>query len=35
MIKTKNQKTLITKMYRLKVAHKNMNLNIQVMIHHI
>ena len=37
MIKTKNQITLIYKIYRLKIAQKNlnMNLNIHVMIHHI
>ena len=37
MVKTKNQMTLITKIYRLKIAQKNlnMNLNIRVMIHRI
>ena len=35
MVKIKNQMTLIVKMYRLKIAQKNlnMNLNIHVMIH--
>ena len=35
MIKTKNQMTQIIKMYRLKKAHRNLNmtLNIHVMIH--
>ena len=31
LIKTKNRMTLIAKMYRLKIAQKN----IHVMIHHI
>ena len=37
MIKTKNQMTLITKMYRLKISQMNlnMNLNIHVLIQHI
>ena len=37
MIMTKNQTTLIVKMYRLKIAQNNlnMNLNIHVMIHHM
>ena len=33
MIKTKNQMTLIAKIYSLKIAQKN--LNIHVMIHYI
>ena len=34
---TNNQMTLIAKMYRLKLAQKNLNmdLNIHVIIHHI
>ena len=37
MIKTKNQMTVITKMYRLKIVQKNLNMNlkIDVMFHHI
>ena len=37
MIKTKNQMTVIAKMSWLKIAEKNldMNLNIHVIIHHI
>ena len=33
MIKTKDQMTLIAKMYMLKIAQKN--LNIHAIIHHI
>ncbi len=37
MIMTKNQMTLIDEMHRLKIAQRNLNLNlnIHVLIHHI